>query len=123
MMPSREVPSGHVNGASSGRSSPPDGIMPASAGQDGAVALWDVKTQNPIGPSPRIEPDSSIAADLSADGSRLYAASLNRRAVRWAITPEAWKRHACRVAGRELTQQEWAGALPGQPYRKVCQPG
>ena len=99
----------------------PDGTMLASAGQDGAVALWDVKTQNPIGPSLPVEPDSYMAADLSADGSRLFAASLTRRAVRWDVAPEAWKRHACGVAGRELTQQEWADALPGQPYRTVCQ--
>ena len=100
----------------------PDGTMLASAGQDGAVALWDVETQNPIGPSLPIEPDSYLAADLSADGSHLFAASLTRRAVRWDIAPDAWKQHACRVAGRELTQQEWADALPGQPYRTVCQP-
>jgi len=56
----------------------PDGAMLASAGQDGAVALWDVETQNPIGPSLPIEPDSYLAADLSADGSRLFAASLTR---------------------------------------------
>jgi WD40 repeat protein len=100
----------------------PDSTMLASAGQDGAVALWDVETQNPIGPPLTIEPDSFIAADLSPDGSRLYAASLTRRAVRWDIGPDAWKQHACRVAGRELTQQEWADALPGRPYRTVCQP-
>jgi WD40 repeat protein len=100
----------------------PDGTMLASAGQDGAVALWDVDTQNPIGTSLPVEPDSYVAADLSRDGSRLFAASLTRRAVRWDVAPEAWKRHACRVAGRELTQQEWADALPGQPYRTVCQP-
>jgi WD40 repeat protein len=100
----------------------PDSTMLATAGQDGAVALWDVKTQNPIGPPLNIEPDSFIAADLSPDGSRLYAASLTRRAVRWDIDPDVWKQHACRVAGRELTQQEWADALPGQPYRTVCQP-
>ena len=101
----------------------PDGAMLASAGQDGALALWDVETQNPIGPSLPVEPDSYIAADLSPDGSRLFAASSSRRAVRWDIAPEAWKRHACRVAGRELTRQEWADALPGRPYRTVCQPG
>jgi WD40 repeat protein len=100
----------------------PDGTMLASAGQDGAVALWDVETQNPIGPSLPVEPDSYLAADLSDDGSHLFAASLTRRAVRWDIAPEAWKRHACRAAGRELTQQEWADALPGRPYRTVCQP-
>ena len=101
----------------------PDGAMLASAGQDGAVALWDVQTQNPIGPPLAIEPDSYIAADLSPDGSRLFAASSGRRAVRWDVAPEAWKRHACRVAGRELTRQEWTDALPGQPYRTVCRPG
>ena len=101
----------------------PDGSMLASAGQDGAVALWDVETQNPIGPALPIEPDSYIAADLSPDGSRLYAASLSRRAVRWDVAPEAWKRHACRVASRELTHQEWAEALPDRPYRTVCRPG
>jgi WD40 repeat protein/DNA-binding SARP family transcriptional activator len=101
----------------------PDGSTLATAGQDGAVALWDVATQNPIGPSLPIEPDSYIAADLSPDGSRLFAVSLSRRAVRWDVAPEAWKRHACRVAGRELTRQEWADALPGQPYRTVCRPG
>ena len=101
----------------------PDGAMLASAGQDGTLALWDVKTQNPIGPSLPVEPDSYLAADMSPDGSRLFAASSNRRAVRWDIAPKAWKRHACRVAGRELTRHEWADALPGQPYRTVCQPG
>ena len=101
----------------------PDGTMLASAGQDGALALWDVKTQNPIGPSLPVEPDSYLAADLSPDGSRLFAASSSRRAARWDVAPEAWKRHACRVAGRELTRQEWTDALPAQPYRTVCRPG
>jgi hypothetical protein len=91
--------------------------------QDGTVALWDVKTQNPIGPPLPIEPDTYVAADLSPDGARLFAASLSRRAIRWDIAPNAWKQRACRVAGRELTQQEWADALPGRSYRAVCQPG
>jgi WD40 repeat protein len=101
----------------------PDGTMLASAGQDGAVALWDVKTQNPVGPSLPIEPDSYLAADLSADGSRLFAASLTRRAIRWDVAPATWKRHACQVAGRELTHQEWADALPDRAYQKLCPPG
>ena len=36
---------------------------------------------------------------------------------------QAWKRHACRVAGRELTAREWQDALPGRPYRSICQSG
>ena len=75
------------------------------------------ETQNPIGPSLPIEPDSYIAADLSHDGSRLFAASLTRRAVRWDIAPEVWKRHACHVAGRELTHSADRGAASAHRTR------
>ena len=30
---------------------------------------------------------------------------------------QAWKRHACLVAGRTLTADEWQEALPGRPYQ------
>jgi hypothetical protein len=40
--------------------------------------------------------------------------------VRLASSADAWKRHACHVAGRDLTPREWQDALPGQPYRIVC---
>ena len=101
----------------------PDGSTLATAGLDGTVGLWDVTTQTPIGTPLTIEPETFGAADLSPDGSRLFAVSAGRRAVRWAVSPEAWKRHACRVAGRGLTQREWHDALPARPYRTVCAPG
>ena len=39
------------------------------------------------------------------------------------MSPEAWKRHACLVAGRELTADEWSEALPGRPYQSACPGG
>ena len=36
------------------------------------------------------------------------------------MSTEAWKRHACLVAGRDLTPAEWEAALPERPYRQVC---
>jgi WD40 repeat protein len=101
----------------------PDGSTLATAGQDGTVGLWDAKTLTPIGTPLTIEPETYGAADLSPDGSRLFAVSTDRRAVRWDVAPEAWKRHACRVAGRGLTQREWRDALPARPYRSICPPG
>jgi hypothetical protein len=41
-------------------------------------------------------------------------------AFRLAADPEAWKRHACLVAGRKLTRREWKDALPDRAYRPVC---
>jgi hypothetical protein len=64
-----------------------------------------------------------VATTLAPSGDRLFAVSSQRRAVSWNISPAAWKRHACRVAGRELTRREWEEALPDRPYRPVCATG
>jgi hypothetical protein len=84
------------------------------------VLLWDVSTQKPIGSALTIEPDAFIAAAYAPSGSHLFAAPDRGRGVRWDVSLEHWKRHACRVAGRELTPPEWQDALPGQHYRTVC---
>ena len=33
---------------------------------------------------------------------------------------ESWRSRLCRLAGRNLTTEEWAQFLPGEPYRKTC---
>src|SRR5918994_3656119 len=96
-----------------------DGRTLATSSADGTVLLWDVETQEPIGPLP-VDPDTFLSAALSPDGSQLFAVSTGLRGIRLAIDPRVWKRHACVVAGRELTQREWRDALPGRPYRTVC---
>ena len=101
----------------------PDGRMLATAGADGTVALHDVDTRNPIGPPLTVEPDTYVAAALAPDGSRLFAVSDRHGGLRLDISPEAWKRHACLVASRDLTSREWQRRAARQPHRTVCQPG
>jgi WD40 repeat protein/DNA-binding SARP family transcriptional activator len=101
----------------------PDGRTLASAGADGAVLLRDVATQKTIGSAQAVEPNAFLSAVFTPDGARLFAVSEQRRAIRWEISSEAWKQHACRVAGRELTAREWQDALPGRPYRSICRGG
>jgi hypothetical protein len=43
-----------------------------------------------------------------------------RATSRWPIEPRAWVRFACRVAGRDLTRDEWNDLLPDRPYRRIC---
>jgi WD40 repeat protein/class 3 adenylate cyclase len=92
----------------------------ATSSADGSVLLWDVETQEPIGSPLAVELGTFVAAVLSPDSSYLYAVSTGRRGIRLAVAPEVWKRHACLVAGRDLSSQEWRDALPGRGYRAVC---
>ena len=36
------------------------------------------------------------------------------------VTPSAWLREVCTIAGRDLTRAEWERHLPGREYRATC---
>jgi WD40 repeat protein/DNA-binding SARP family transcriptional activator len=91
-----------------------------TAAADGTARLWDVASQKPLGSPLELVPGTYASVAVSPDGSRAYAVSTRGEGISFELSREAWKRHACRVAGRELTRAEWEDALPGRPYRNVC---
>jgi WD40 repeat protein/class 3 adenylate cyclase len=97
-----------------------DGRTLATSSAEGTVQLWDVETQEPIGSSLAVEPDTFTSMALSPDGRLLFAVSTGSRGVRLQADPQAWRRHACVVAGRELSEREWKDAVPDRRYRAVC---
>ncbi|MCW3063291.1 MAG: NTPase-like protein [Solirubrobacterales bacterium] len=101
----------------------PDGRTLVTAAADETVVLWDVKTQKSIGSPIQLAPNTFASAALSPDGSRLFAVSTRGDGISFDMSPHAWTRHACLVAGHELTAAEWHDALPGRPYRAVCSGG
>jgi WD40 repeat protein len=101
----------------------PDGKVLMTGAADGTVLLWDLAKQRPIGSPLTVERDAFMAATFARDGRHLFAVPEIGRGVRWDIRPESWKRHACLVAGRDLSPREWREVLPGRSYRSVCPQG
>ena len=101
----------------------------------GGTRLWDAATglgyADELAASPR--PDPSILASIqfppflalgnafSPDGKLLAVAGVETRAMLWEVDPAVWRDHACRVAGRNLSREEWTLYLPaGTTYRATC---
>ncbi len=109
----------HAGTVSSVDISPDDRTL-LTAGNDAQVRLWDLATSRPIGaPLPGPKKVNAVAM-FAPDGKHLFAVFANGRGYRWDSRPSAWKRHACRVAGRRLTRQEWDDALPERDYSPAC---
>jgi WD40 repeat protein len=102
-----------------------DGTLIATSGGDHRVILYDVASGVRIGTPITIADEESNRIALSLDGRWLSvggeAASGSQPSKIWDLDPEHWATAACRVAGRNLTREEWAsniGALA--PYRATC---
>ena len=96
----------------------PDGGTLATSGVDGTVILWDLPSRRALGTLPG--PMGWTAVRFTRDGRRIFVLRDTGAGQRWEVTPDAWSRHACRVAGRELTRAEWDEFVPDQDYRPVC---
>ncbi len=100
----------------------PDGRTLATASADGTVALWDVGSQQPIGSALTLEPNTFASVAFSPNDSRLFAVSTRGPGISLDTAPEAWRVHACTVAGG-LTPEQWEEVVPEQEYVSVCPSG
>jgi WD40 repeat protein len=92
-----------------------DGRLLITSGLDNTQRIWDIESRRQIGPgvpvsgwTVAIAPDSSRMAMNTADGVVLF--DLDRTRLRAAI---------CRVAARNLTDDEWRQVIGGTP-RVLC---
>ncbi len=97
----------------------PDGRQFASVDGD-RVRLWDGRTgvyQSGV-PLPEPVPDATVA--YLRDGTGLVVSAVDGRT--WSVDTRTseWVARACRLAGRNLTHDEWRQFLPGRPYEGTC---
>lgn len=82
----------------------PDGKMVASSGT-GRIVFWDVATRQPIGTV--VNPTQHyLVIAFSPDGKMLVSGGVNNL-VLWDVSLESWQAHACLIANRNLTLEEW----------------
>jgi WD40 repeat protein len=99
-----------------------DGELLVSAAADGGVSLWDATTLELLGtvyPPHEGEPVPA-GAQFIGDSHDVAIASYDGKVYRWETDLDRALDFACQMAGRTLTEQEWAQFLPTQPYRDVC---
>jgi WD40 repeat protein len=99
-----------------------DGELLVSGAQDGGVSLWDAATlelRGTVYPPHQGEPVPS-GAQFIGDTHDVVIASYDGTVYRWDTDLDRAIDFACQMAGRDLTEAEWAQYLPAQPYESVC---
>jgi WD40 repeat protein len=107
------------NGRVVGISFAPDEATYVTSGSDGSVKLWDTGTLRPLGSVQPLGADRVVRATF-VDETRVLIYYDTGEIFEWDPRPEAWEAYACHVAGRNLSQAEWAELLPDRPYRSTC---
>jgi WD40 repeat protein len=99
-----------------------DGRTLASSSLDGAIMLWDIESGLPTVPEAlRRHQGGVLSLVMGRDGRMLTSVSLDGTVVHWNLTPAAVQAQTCKLAGRNLDQDEWDRHV-GEPwwYRKGC---
>lgn len=97
----------------------PDNRVLAIAGADGSIQFWDAARTAPIADRVTLHSREVTGVTFSPDGELLASAAADGAVRLWAA-PTTWVRHACELAGRNLTREEWDRYLPGRAYVRNC---
>ncbi len=96
-----------------------DGSLLATSGADERIGLWDGTTGTLLGAI-----DAGLGSDrvddVRFDGTDIAVDVGGAESFRFDTRVSAWIAFACRVAGRNLTTDEWTAAFGDEPYRETC---
>ena len=97
----------------------PAGHRLAVANSDSTWTLWDVPAARALGTA-FPAPAAIGAMAFAGDGKRLLTGDRQGRVIVWDVALADWQTRACRIAGRELTADEWRRYLPERTQRATC---
>jgi DNA-binding SARP family transcriptional activator/WD40 repeat protein len=91
-----------------------------TGGSDGTAKLWTTETLHQLGTAFQGDPSRWGTARFTPDNSHLIVVYDDGTGYVWPTTVSAWAAHACTVAGRNLTREEWRRYVPHHSYGSVC---
>ena len=91
-----------------------------AGGPEGGLKLWFTSSLQQDGATLDPEQGTSGNGQFTPDGQLLLAVNADGRGSLWPINPATLENHACAVAGRNLTQEEWSRFITGYRYSQVC---
>jgi WD40 repeat protein len=91
-----------------------------AGGSDGSAKIWFTSTLQQEGSDLQGDPGHWGNAAFSPNGRNLLVLYSDGTGFRWPATVAAWEQHACAVAGRNLTREEWARFVSGYSYTLAC---
>jgi WD40 repeat protein len=96
----------------------PDYSTFLTTARNGQVKVWDMTTHQVLASLLPFGEHRVRGAYLAAD--RVLLVDDRGKFLEWDPRPDAWVDYACNVAGRNLTQAEWAEFFADQPYHATC---
>jgi WD40 repeat protein len=94
----------------------PDGKRFMTVG-DGRVRIFDGHSGAVVG---SLQSEDLAAAAFGTDTWTVTLVSSTGGISHWDSRPEAARKAACRIVGRDLTDEEWSTYLPDRKRQKVC---
>jgi WD40 repeat protein len=88
-----------------------------------SLDVWDGATGQLALSGLRLSSDGALRRlPVVATSDAHILVGTSTRVLRLDMDPARWAALACTLAGRSMTQAEWARYLPGRPYAPACQP-
>lgn len=99
---------------------PGGGAFATTAGNSSGIKIWDEASLSQFGTTFPSDGKQIPIAAYTPDGKNLIVVFSDGSGAVWPLSSQAMMDHACQVAQRNFTHEEWSRFVPGYAYARTC---